>query len=59
MSDTHFEPVYIGLGGTPGPILAADVGSKAAELARLASLRPSCPSGLRAADEPLRRRGCG
>ena len=43
MSDTHFEPVYIGLGGTPGPILASDVGSKAAELARLASLRLPVP----------------
>ncbi|RBP11936.1 pyruvate,orthophosphate dikinase [Roseiarcus fermentans] len=43
MSAREFEPVFIGPGGTPGPILAADVGSKAAELARLAALRLPVP----------------
>ncbi len=43
MSDTHFDPVFIGPGGSPAPILAADVGSKAAELARLAALRLPVP----------------
>ncbi len=43
MNGKHFEPVFIGLGGSPGPILAEHVGSKAAELARLSALRLPVP----------------
>ena len=43
MSVRPSEPVFIGSGGSPGPIVAADVGSKAAELARLASLHMPVP----------------
>ena len=50
MSDTHFDPVFIGPGGSPAPILAADVGSKAAELARLARAAFAGPASLRPSD---------
>jgi pyruvate,orthophosphate dikinase len=43
MNGLRFEPVFIGPGGSPGPILAAEVGSKAAELARLSTLRLPVP----------------
>ena len=43
MSDKHLEPVFIGPGGAPGPVLAEHVGSKAAELARLSALRLPVP----------------
>jgi pyruvate,orthophosphate dikinase len=43
MNGRHFEPVFIGPGGAPGTILAKDVGSKAAELARLSALRLPVP----------------
>ena len=43
MSGASFDPVLIGPGGSTGPISAADVGSKAAELQRLASLRLPVP----------------
>ena len=43
MSARHLEPVFIGPGGSPGPILAEHVGSKAAELARLSALRLPVP----------------
>jgi hypothetical protein len=43
MSAKHLEPVFIGPGGSAGPILASHVGSKAAELARLSALRLPAP----------------
>ncbi len=43
MSAKHLEPVFIGPGGSAGPILASHVGSKAAELARLSALRLPVP----------------
>jgi pyruvate,orthophosphate dikinase len=43
MNGKNFEPVFIGPGGSPGPILAEHVGSKAAELARLNALRLPAP----------------
>jgi pyruvate, orthophosphate dikinase len=43
MSPECFEPVFIGPGGSPDPILAAGVGSKAAELAHLAALHMPVP----------------
>ena len=43
MSGKDFEPVFIGPGGSSGPLLAAHVGSKAAELARLTALRMPTP----------------
>ena len=43
MSVKDFEPVFIGPGGAAGPILAAHVGSKAAELGRMAALRMPVP----------------
>ncbi len=43
MSDKHLEPVFIGPGGSAGPILAEHVGSKAAEIARLNALHLPVP----------------
>ncbi len=43
MNGRRYDPVFIGPGGSPGPILAVHVGSKAAELARLAALRLPVP----------------
>ncbi len=43
MSAKHLEPLFIGPGGSPGPMLASHVGSKAAELARLSALRLPVP----------------
>ena len=43
MSAKDFEPTFIGPDGAVGPILAAHVGSKAAELARIAALRMPVP----------------
>jgi pyruvate,orthophosphate dikinase len=43
MSAMNPEPVFIGPGGSAGPILARHVGSKAAELARLSALRLPVP----------------
>ena len=53
MSDTKFHPVFIGPGGSPAPILAADVGSTPAE--SLASPRCGCRAPPFApSDEPFR-----
>jgi len=62
VNDKNLEPVFIGPGGSPGPILAEHVGSKAAELARLNALRLPVPpafvlptslcAGVIAGDEP-------
>lgn len=62
MSGSPFDPVFIGAGGAPGPISPADVGSKAAELQRIAALRLPVPpafvmptslcAGVVAADKP-------
>ncbi len=43
MNGKHLDPVFIGPGGSPGPILAEHVGTKAAELARLNALRLPVP----------------
>jgi len=43
MNGKNLEPVFIGPGGSSGPILAEHVGSKAAELARLNALRLPAP----------------